>query len=495
MTDLLEGTHPWDEAAYQRIVGAAGEGNEVSIEFENGDQVTFDIGRLIDVADNVPDWSALDARDFELEFPLGTEQVVLPWFQIRRLLDEDLAAHFARAAEREAEQVGHRLRILRERRGLSGRQLADRVGIAPQSLSRIERGRHDVVFSKVQQLLAAMDYSLSDLESTAEAGIDSGRISAALGEAGLGTETVRRILFCAPDAEAMLGRAKRIFGWSATDLAGPAPPPALAAASAGRFKELTRDSGPSSGPYADYVFWLAELIDAAVERPPYTGIPADPEDLAEAIRQQGGGVTLSAALDYFWANGIAIFPLQDRGEFHGACWLIGGRPVICLKQRTTFRARWLFDLLHEIYHVLNHLSEERTAIVEAEVIGDSHEQEEIDASDFATCAQLSSAHHELAERAVARAGGDIARLKRVLRDFAASEGVDVGALANYFARRLDDEGHGAGFWGVAANLQADERDALTLALAALSERLDWSRLDVEEQAVLRGALEKDSDGE
>ena len=481
----------WDRADYQRIAAAHGEGRELSVRFENGDQVVFDVGRLVDVGERSPDWSALRTNGFELEFPLEGRTVVVPWLQIRALLDADLAGHLARSAEVEAMQVGHRLRVLRERRGLSGRELAERVGIAPQSLSRIERGRHDVVFSKVRQLLAAMNYTLSDLEAASETAIDPGRIRKALAQAGLHAKTVERILFGADGAAAMLRRVKEVFGWSATDLAGPGPPPTLdTAALAGRFKELSRDRGPSRGPYVDYVFRLATIVSEAAQRPDFVGLPDESAALAEAIRVERGALGFDAVLGYLWDHGVAVLPLHDAGQFHGACWLIDEQPVIVLKQTLAYNARWVFDLAHEVFHVLHHLSAEQTAIVEVEAIGASHAEEEREASAFATELLLGPDPHGLAELAVRRAGGDVARLKSVLPAFAEAEDVDVGALANYLARRLADD-QGISFWGVAANLQKGEQDAPEIALAVLRERLSWEFLDEDERLLLEGALREE----
>jgi transcriptional regulator with XRE-family HTH domain len=206
----------WDEASYQRIAAASGQGSELSVTFENGDELRFDIGRLVALGGEAPDWAALRTEPFEVEFEFGGEEVILSWLSIRSLLDDELAAHLARSAESEAEQVGHRLRVLRERRGLSGRQLAERVGIAPQSLSRIERGRHDIVFSKVQQLLAAMSYNLSDLEAASAIEVAPSRIRKALAQAGLNARTIERVLFG-------LRGQQRCFAAFATSLDGLPP--------------------------------------------------------------------------------------------------------------------------------------------------------------------------------------------------------------------------------------------------------------------------------
>jgi DNA-binding Xre family transcriptional regulator len=93
--------------------------------------------------------------------------VEIPWSTIRALTDREYAAHLAEAAEEQARQIGLRIRELRELRGLSSNELAERAGITPQSLSRIEHGHHDVVFRTLRRILAAMGCSLRDLATDA----------------------------------------------------------------------------------------------------------------------------------------------------------------------------------------------------------------------------------------------------------------------------------------------------------------------------------------
>lgn len=89
--------------------------------------------------------------------------VEIPWSTIRALTDKDYSAHLAAAAAEQAKKVGLRLRALRELRHLTSKEVAERAGITLQSLSRIEHGHHDVVFTTLQRILAAMGCSLQDL--------------------------------------------------------------------------------------------------------------------------------------------------------------------------------------------------------------------------------------------------------------------------------------------------------------------------------------------
>ena len=99
----------------------------------------------------------------ELKSNCPTGPIETPWSTIRLLSDPDYAAFVAASARDYARRMGERIRELRRSRGLSSRELAARAGIAPNSLSRIERGHHDVTLSTLGALLAAMGYTYADL--------------------------------------------------------------------------------------------------------------------------------------------------------------------------------------------------------------------------------------------------------------------------------------------------------------------------------------------
>lgn len=66
----------------------------------------------------------------------------------------------------EAVAIGQAIAALRERAGLSQEELADRMGVARQTLSRYEGGRPAVLRSDIQRLVAeAMGYRVEDLMS------------------------------------------------------------------------------------------------------------------------------------------------------------------------------------------------------------------------------------------------------------------------------------------------------------------------------------------
>src|SRR5437016_11353147 len=70
----------------------------------------------------------------------------------------------ARAAERDVvHQSGRRVRALREARGLSLRDLADRSGVSAPMLSQVERGETSPTLTVATRIAAGLELRLSQL--------------------------------------------------------------------------------------------------------------------------------------------------------------------------------------------------------------------------------------------------------------------------------------------------------------------------------------------
>jgi DNA-binding Xre family transcriptional regulator len=153
----------WGTRDYQNMVSVEPCDNQLRVLFRDGARVAVDADRLLPAGTCGVEWSALRFTPFEITVPTATGEIEIPWSTIRALTDREYSAHLAAAAEEQAKQVGQRLRELRKLRRLTSKEVAERAGITPQSLSRIEHGHHDVVFTTLQRILAAMGYSLRDL--------------------------------------------------------------------------------------------------------------------------------------------------------------------------------------------------------------------------------------------------------------------------------------------------------------------------------------------
>jgi Zn-dependent peptidase ImmA (M78 family) len=193
---------------------------------------------------------------------------------------------------------------------------------------------------------------------------------------------------------------------------------------------------------------------------------------------------------------MAVLPLQDPGEFHGACWNIDGRIVIVLKQLTPSSSRWAFDLAHEVAHVARHLDASTTAIIEAlettPTPTPNEDDDETEASDFAAELLLGDAD-ALARILAERTGGRLQRLKSEVLKLADETNVEPDALASYMAYRLTDEGQN--WWATATKMQIESESAPDLARATLLSKIDWSQLPDEDCELLRAALDWESDDE
>jgi len=166
MTQTVE-RKPWDQRAYMHMVAVGYRAGTLRVQFEDGDEPCLTVDRLLPSGVAQADWDRMTWNSHEIVVPTdeGDDRgEVIPWSTVRVFSDAAYSAHLADAARREARTLGRRLAALRRARGPTGKAVAERAGIAPRSLSRIERGEHDVVFSTLTPLLAAMGCSVRDLE-------------------------------------------------------------------------------------------------------------------------------------------------------------------------------------------------------------------------------------------------------------------------------------------------------------------------------------------
>jgi transcriptional regulator with XRE-family HTH domain/quercetin dioxygenase-like cupin family protein len=72
-------------------------------------------------------------------------------------------ADVARVPRPDYPEIGEHLRARRHERGLSLRELADRLGVSPSLISQIERGRANPSVSTLYAIVAELDISLDEL--------------------------------------------------------------------------------------------------------------------------------------------------------------------------------------------------------------------------------------------------------------------------------------------------------------------------------------------
>lgn len=153
----------WDNPRFQRIAAVKVESPNIFVHFEDGAVAEIESNKILPSDIHHPQWEGLRFNPHELIVPAENGNFEISWSTIRVLSDAEYSAHIAKAAEEQARKIGQRLKELRTKRGMKSKELAERAGITPQSLSRIENGKHDVVFKTLQKILGAMGYALKDL--------------------------------------------------------------------------------------------------------------------------------------------------------------------------------------------------------------------------------------------------------------------------------------------------------------------------------------------
>ncbi len=508
MSNMLR-TQKWEAIEYQHIASVSVDGDRLAVHFADGSLAVVAIGQLLPPGLETGQVENITFNPYEIIVPMDEDTIEIPWSTIRALTDREYSAHLADAAEEQARQIGLRIKELREHRNLSSKELAERAGITPQSLSRIEHGRHDVVYTTLQRLLSAMGHDLRALTITPERQTTAASLFKRLAGVGIDQafllhrilpDPVRAQIAAhrdradeAPLVERVAREVSHIFGWSMRAILGNEPlsfDPAILPAT--KFKVRGRINETRATAYTVYAHYLALLTVEATPQLAERGLPDESTMVREAITTEYGAFTFENALRFVWDRGIAVLPLRDPGAFHGACWRIGGRPVIVLKQATNYRAHWLNDLLHEYKHVASHLRGEKATLVEASPISpfsgqykDSTDEQE--ASTFASAVVLAGRGEELAQLSVSTANGSVELLKGAVQRVATREHVPVDALANYLAFRLATQK--INWWGAASNLQTEEPSPWHAARETFFARIDIDRLNAHDRDLLTRAME------
>lgn len=394
--------------------------------------------------------------------------------------------------------------------GLSQKELADRLGLKEQQAQRYEATDYaGASMSRLQEVCRALglnmrkDLFLSTPTRSPEKVFDR------LKDMGLEKDFVmKRFVPLAvteraktnPHAE--VGNvifyattvASHIFGWTPAAILGAdklwLDRGVLGAA---RFKLPAQAEERKLSAYTIYAHFLAlQLLEATADLPRQP-IPTNADQARKEILARYGSITLENVLRYVWDLGIPVLPLNDPGAFHGACWRVNGRNVIVLKQMTHALARWLHDLLHELFHAGQKPEEkERTVIEEPETSAERRESdEEVEATQFAADVVLAGRAEELVKLCVqatkrSKGSGQLELLKSELPKVAARAKVPVDSLANYLAFRLSLQGEN--WWGAAMNLQRTGEDPWRIARDVLLERTNFSRLTGIDKDLLTQAL-------
>ena len=377
--------------------------------------------------------------------------------------------------------------------GMTQRELADRLSLKEQQIQRYEMQNYQgASFARIADVadavgielpgdlrLAGADSSELVLKRAAVAGIDPGFVRRRIAPTGGGRAVAERLGF--------------VYDWEPEALFATAPLelPTVGGASA-RFKMPRRRNERSVAAYTAYAHRLAEICARAMPMTPTEAIPEDAAPMIKIISRRGP-VTFENTLETAWDLGIIVLPLGDSGQFHGAHWRIDGTNVVVLKQGDRAPARWLNDLLHEMYHAARHPELRNSAVVEEEETSEHRrtDPEEQHATWYASLASTNGLAEELFQQVHKETNGVLPRFKSAVARVATASGVDAGVLANYVAHRLPPE-HSS-WWGVASNLQDRSVDSLALAREIFFRRFSFADLNEAELELLQLALNDEAE--
>lgn len=376
--------------------------------------------------------------------------------------------------------------------GLSQKALADRLGLKEQQIQRYEAERYaSASYQRLREIANALGVRITNDILLPVVPSSFGGLVSKLRQVGLDREFLLSRLLPSADAARASGDVasedddyaltaktgavlERIFGWTRDNVFGAQAlvAPRFAAAEA-RFKMPANRVQTATSLYAAYANYLAVVALKGARSLPWAEIPVDPVVMHRRILETYKAVDLKSALYAAWDMGVVVLPLRDHGTFHGACWRYEGRNVVVLKQTSKYEARWLFDLLHELFHAGQRPEVGALEVIEADETSAErrNSNEEIAASQFAGEVVLNGKAETLAQACVQAARNSVEQLKSVVPMIAAKNEVSIGALANYLAFRLSWQG--VNWWGTAANLQADDGDPWTIARDVFVERFPY----------------------
>lgn len=367
--------------------------------------------------------------------------------------------------------------------GLNQRDLADRLGLKEQQIQRYEAQRYEgASFSRIADVADAIGVAIPGHLRVLQASSPSA-ILKRIQTAGVDEELVRRRILpmhqlAASPTEALYNRLEALFGWSSDAISSNAPLllPGYGGQTA-RYKLPKGRDARSVAAYTAYAHGLARICAEAMRHNARRTLPVEWAEFRESVLRTHGDLTFAAVLETAWDMGVVVLPLGDSGSFHGACWRIGGVNIVVLKQTTMAAARWLHDLLHELFHAGQHPDRPEFEVVEAPETSDERrlDPEERRATWFASQVALAGRSEELFKLAMATADHDLRLLKRAVTSVAAAEKADLGSLANYTAFRLALQGEN--WWGAAQNLQDVSENPLALARDCFFRRFNFGALD------------------
>jgi transcriptional regulator with XRE-family HTH domain len=372
--------------------------------------------------------------------------------------------------------------------GMTQRELAERLSLKEQQIQRYEtQGYEGASFARIADVANAIGLDVPGSIILAEThSLDAVIKRAAV--AGIESRFISRRIAPGGDARTVADRLSYVFDWSPSAIfeTTPLELPEVGGATA-RFKMPKGRNAKAVAAYTAYVHRLAEICADAMPSAQTCPIPIEAKPMIDLVTKRGA-IDFSNALETAWDLGVIVLPLADSGQFHGACWRFAGTNVVVLKQGERSAARWLVDLLHEMFHAGRFPAEPDFEVVEEPETSEVRrtDPEEVQATWFASLVSTNGQAEELFKSIIAETDGDLRYLKSAVARKATNSGLEAGVIANYIAHRLSLQGEN--WWGTAANLQDRSVDPLEVARNTFFRRFDFSGLDETALELLQLAL-------
>jgi len=480
----------WDKNTYQRIEHAILLNDSIEVLFENGDETKVSLKSVLPFSFD-GDSIEMDYNSYEILIKNGQSEIAIPWSKIRVLTDVEYSKYMVDQAEEQAKEIGKKIKALRERKGIKSNELADRSGLTAQTISRIERGHTDVSFATLKKMLAAMGLTLKDLADYQheEAQLSEKSLNyllRRLSKAGIDSKfLLRKLIPHRVDLDNLKGELpplilneivsyiQTVYNWS-SDLIWSNEDLTINdnASKLAFYKKPVNSNLYQIKAYSHYAYYISKLVlqnTVSLEKHEY---PGDIDEFRELFIKTKV-IDFETCLSTVWSLGICVMPLRDKGLFHGASWNIDGRHIIILKQTSNSQAKWLFDLLHEVYHVFAHLDEINTSVIETEEIGPSVDQsaiEEAEANSFAHKVLFDDSTESIIDKCLSLANYRIENLKNAVNKVSVTENIGEDVLANYLAYRLSLQNEN--WWATANSLQITSPDPYDIAITYLKNNLE-----------------------
>lgn len=383
--------------------------------------------------------------------------------------------------------------------GMTHRMLADRLKVKEQQVQRWESNEYiGASLETIRTVAEALGVGIRQELYLPSDRMTTGSFLKFLVRSGMSQEFVLNRLLPRPLASLFRQRhgaglreildaasnISRIFGVSVSDIVTMKHPLlSLSGVSSPRFKLPLRTNPAIVNAYTIYAHYLAAILVDCVPEHAKNRFPNTTHEFHVELSSAQNPINFEKALELIWDCGVILLPLRDSGAFHGAVWKIANRFVIVLKQTALLESRWLYDLLHEVGHIrMGHITDDIALIEERPICPDLHGGDEEAANEWAENVLFDGQSEELEKACEKASGGNLKRLKSVLPNVAEQFNVNLGALANHMAYRLQQQD--INWWGAANNVQDTDKQPYEIARNILLKRIDLEQLNTLDRELL-----------